>query len=416
VARMWKNSALSLARGGVIALAFMIAAPAAAPAQQNKSAAFKVWLKDFEKYAQGKGIKPATLKRALARIGYNAKVIEYDNYQPEFVQPIGIYVNARTTPETIAKGRALQRQYRTLFAKVEKKFGVPAKYILAIWRLETNYGANFGSFNVLEALATLAFDGRRKGFWRDELIAALTIVQRGDVPLKRLVGSWAGAMGHTQFIPSTYLRRAIDFDGDGKRDLWGSLPDVFGSTANYLAKAGWKTGLPFGVEVKLPKGFKYELAAPKIWQPAEAWLALGVKTADGKPLPASTKGAEARILLPSGYKGPAFMVFGNYKAILRYNNAAAYALSVGLLAERIGGRGKVKAPWPLNDRLLKRDEKEELQRLLIKLGFDPGPVDGKVGPSTQAAIRAFQKSAGVPADAYANYDLLLLARKKSATR
>ena len=305
------------------------------------------------------------------------------------------------------------RQHRREFGKARAKYGVDPAYIVAIWRLETAYGANFGSFDVIQSLATLAYAGRRKGFWRDELLAALRILQRGDIPRAKLVGSWAGAMGHTQFIPSTYLKRAIDGDGDGKRDLWRSLPDVFASTANYLAQAGWKAGLPFGYEVLLPKKFPYELADGRTTMKVKEWRAKhGVKPARGRTLRHGDE--DAAIVLPSGYKGPAFLVFRNYRAILRYNNATAYALAVGILAERLKGMPSVVRPWPLKDRLLRRAEKEELQRRLASLGFDPGPVDGKVGPTTRKAIRQFQKSRKFPADGYANF--LLLQRVRAASK
>lgn len=375
---------------------------------------FAAWIAAFKERARAAGIGEKTLATAFRKVRYNAQVIAYDNYQPEFVKPVGVYVEARTKPATVAKGRTLAATHKALFDKVEKAFGVPRHYILAIWRLETGYGAQFGGFNVVEALATLAFRGRRKGFWEDELLAALKIIDKGDVTAAELRGSWAGAMGHTQFIPSTFLRRAIDFDGDGRRDLWKSLPDAFGSTANYLKSAGWTPGTPFGVEVKLPPGFDYASAHTGTKQPVEAWRKAGVTLVDGQPLPALP--GETSIVVPTGHKGPVFLVTANYRALLRYNNAAAYALTVGILAERIAGRGGVVRPWPNGDRLLNREEKEELQRLLAGLGFDPGPVDGKVGPSTRTAIRAFQQKAGKPADGYANYALLQFIRSKAAKK
>jgi membrane-bound lytic murein transglycosylase B len=387
--------------------------PAGTASARGGKPSFTEWLNAFQANATKQGISRSTLRLAFKGVTYDPKVIELDNYQPEFVRPIGSYVKSRTDPATVARGRQLLRQHRRAFAKVQAKYGVDPAYIVAIWRLETAYGANFGSFDVIRSLATLAYAGRRKGFWQSELMAALRILQRGDIPRKQLVGSWAGAMGHTQFIPSTYLKRAIDGDGDGKRDLWRSLPDVFASTANYLAKAGWKSGLPFGYEVILPKTFPYELADGRHSLKVSEWRSkYGVKPARGRTLKHAD--AAAAIVLPSGYKGPAFLVFANYGAILRYNNATAYALAVGILAERLKGTPSVVRPWPLNDRLLRRAEKEELQKRLARLGFDPGPVDGKVGPSTRKAIRQFQKSKKFPADGYANY--LLLQRVRAASK
>ncbi len=379
-----------------------------AQAQASREAAFQKWLKEFAARARKEGISARTIRAAFKGVKYNARVIELDNYQPECVKPIGDYITRRTTPQDIQRGRQQMRKYRSYFARLGRAYGVQPEYVVAIWRLESNYGANFGTFDVIEALATLAFDGRRKGFWSSELIEALRILQAGHVSRRKLVGSWAGAMGHTQFIPSSYRRRAVDYDGDGRKNLW-SVQDALASTANYLKKAGWQPGVPFGWEVKLPRNFPYELATKSVTRPLSAWRALGVTLRDGKPLP--DYAGSTSIILPSGYKGPAFLVTGNYRAILRYNNADAYALTVALVAERLRGGGVVVTPWPLSDRLLTRTEKEELQRLLARQGFDPGPVDGKVGSKTRAAIRDFQKKQRVPADGYANFALLERARK-----
>ncbi len=376
--------------------------------------AFAAWLTAFKVRAHDAGISAKTLAAAFRKVRYNARVIALDNYQPEFVHPVGAYVQGRITPAIIAKGRRLAARHKALLDKVEATYGVPREYLLAIWRIETGYGSQFGGFNVIEALATLAFHGHRKGFWAGELLAALRIVDHGDVRAGALRGSWAGAMGHTQFMPSTYLKRAVDFDGDGRRDIWTSLADAFGSTANYLKQAGWQPGMPFGIEVRLPKGFDYSRAHAGVTEPVAVWRKAGVTQADGKPLP-EFKGATS-IVVPAGYKGPIFLVTANYRALLHYNNAAAYALTVGILAERLAGRGRVVRPWPNKDRLLRREEKEELQRRLIALGYDPGTVDGKVGPSTRAAIRAFQQKVGNPADGYANFELLKLVRSKSSKK
>lgn len=383
----------------------------ATEASREARPSFPVWIDAVKAEARAKGIGETTITAAFRGIRLNRKVISLDNYQPEFVSPIGAYVAARTTADTLKRGRAKRKQHAALLKKVQAAYGVPSRYIVAIWRLESGYGANFGTFRIVEALATLAYAGgpKRRPFWRSQLIAALQIADKGYVPLNRLVGSWAGAMGHTQFIPTTYLDYAVDFDGDKRRDLWRSLPDVFASTANYLKKSGWKPGLPFGWEVRLPKGFDYAQAHIKVRKTVAEWQALGVKRADGKPLP-QVDGAVS-IVVPAGYRGPVFLVTDNYRAILRYNNASAYALTVGLLAERLVWRGTLQAAWPARDRLLKRAEKTELQKKLISLGYDPGPVDGKVGPTTKKAIRAFQKKAGKPADGYANYALLQAVRK-----
>ncbi len=378
---------------------------------QADSAPFEHWIAALRAEARTEGIGDSTLAQALDGLRLNRRALELEARQPEFVTPVGAYVAALTGKQALATGREKRRQHAVLLARIEAAYGVPARYLLAIWRLESDYGANFGSFRVVETLATLAYAGtpKRRPFWRRQLIGALKIVDRGHATLARLVGSWAGAMGHTQFIPTTYLDHAVDFDGDGRRDLWRSLPDVFASTASYLRKSGWQPGLPFGWEAALPEGFDYSRAHLGESRTVAEWRALGVRRADGKPLPET--GRPASLIVPAGWNGPVFLVTQNYRAILRYNNAAAYALTVGLLAERLEGQGGPVARWPAAARSLSRSEKAELQRGLMALGYDPGPVDGKVGPETRKAIRAFQKRAGKPADGYADQALLEAVRK-----
>ncbi len=382
--------------------------PLAEPASRPS---FAEWIAALKTEARAKRIGEGTLTAALDGLRLNRRALKLESRQPEFVTPVGAYVAALTGKKALDAGREKRRRHAALLARIEAAYGVPARYILAIWRLESDYGANFGAFPVVETLATLAYAGtpKRRSFWRRQLFGALRIVDRGHVPLGRLFGSWAGAMGHTQFIPTTYLDHAVDFDGDGRRDLWRSLPDVFASTANYLRKSGWQPGLPFGWEAKLPDGFDYSRAHIGESRTVAEWRALGVRRADGEPIPEFDR--PVSLVVPAGWNGPVFLVTQNYRAILRYNNAAAYALTVGLLAERLEGRGNLVARWPVADRLLSRSEKAELQRKLMALGYDPGPVDGKVGPDTMKAIRAFQKSAGKPADGYANHALLEAVRR-----
>lgn len=387
------------------ALALMLALGSARAADE---AGFRAWIDAFKAEARQQGITQATLDRAFAPIKYNARIVELDSHQPEFVKPVWDYVAGVITEDALRKARQKLQEHAALLARVRERYGVPPEYIVAIWRIESGFGANFGSFNVIEALSTLAYAGRRQDFWKSELIAALRMVESGEVPLERLVGSWAGAMGHTQFMPTGFLSRAVDFDGNGKRDLWASLPDVFASTANHLVKGGWTGNTPFGVEVRLPANFPYELSETTR-QPVGEWTKLGVTLADGRPLPAWT--GDTAILLPAGHKGPAFLVSENYRALLDYNNATAYALSLGLFAERLRGGGRIAKPWPTGDRQLGRSEKEELQRLLAERGFDPGKIDGQLGPNSRTAIRGFQRKAGLPADGYAEYSLLELVRR-----
>jgi membrane-bound lytic murein transglycosylase B len=389
--------------GAVLALLLSLGVARAAD-----EAGFRAWIDAFKAEARPQGISDATLDRAFATVRFNARIIELDSHQPEFVKPVWEYIAGVVTEDALRRARQKLKEHAALLARVQQRYGVPPEYIVAIWRIESGFGANFGSFNVVEALATLAYAGRRQDFWKSELIAALRIAESGEVPLERLVGSWAGAMGHTQFMPSGFLSRGVDFDGNGKRDLWASLPDVFASTANHLVRGGWTGNTPFGAEVRLPANFPYELAETQR-KPVADWRMLGVTLADGRPLPAWP--GETAILVPAGHRGPAFLVSENYRALLDYNNAISYALSLGLFAERLRGGGRMAKPWPTGDRQLGRAEKEELQRLLAERGFDPGKIDGQLGPNSRAAIRAFQTKAGLPADGYAEHGLLELVRK-----
>ena len=394
-----------LARIAGAALALLLSLGAARAADE---AGFRAWVEAFGAEARQQGISAETLERAFAAAKFNPRVIELDSHQPEFVKPVWDYIAGVVTEDALKKARQKLREHADLLARVQQRYGVPPEYIVAIWRIESGFGANFGNFGVVEALATLAYAGRRQDFWKSELLAALRILQSGEVPPERLVGSWAGAMGHTQFMPSGFLKMAVDFDGNGKRDLWTSLPDVFASTANHLVVGGWKGPAPFGVEVRVPANFPYEMAETQRKSVAD-WSALGVTLADGRPLPAWP--GETAILVPAGHRGPAFLAGENFRALLDYNNAISYALAVGLFAERLRGGGRIARAWPTGDRQLGRGEKEELQRLLAERGFDPGKIDGQLGPNSRAAIRAFQKKAGLPADGYAEYGLLEAIRK-----
>ncbi len=394
-----------LARIAAAVVALMLSLGVARAADE---AGFRAWIDAFKAEARQQGISDATFDGAFAAARFNPRIIELDSAQPEFVKPVWEYIAGVVTEDALKRARLKLKEHAALLARVQQRYGVPPEYIVAIWRIESGFGANFGNFNVVEALATLAYAGRRQDFWKGELIAALRIAQSGEVPPERLVGSWAGAMGHTQFMPSGFLKLAVDFDGNGKRDLWTSLPDVFASTANHLVAGGWKGTTPFGIEVRLPANFDYALAETQR-KPVADWRALGVTLADGRPLPAWP--GETAIIVPAGHRGPAFLVSDNYRALLDYNNAMAYALSLGLFAERLRGGGRIAKPWPTGDRQLGRTEKEELQRLLAERGFDPGKIDGQLGPNSRAAIRAFQKKAGLPPDGYAEHGLLELIRK-----
>ena len=379
------------------------AAPAPTPAaaapvdDAAQQVAFARWIADFSTYARSQGIRESTLRDAFDGAQYRPRTIDLDRSQPEFVRPVWEYLASAVSDQRVANGRAKLAQVRTEADAAQARYRVPAATIAAIWGMESNYGANFGNFPTVDALATLGFEGRRQEWARGELLAALKIIDNGDIDSRHMVGSWAGAMGHTQFLPSSFLAYAVDADGDGRRDIWGSMADVTASTANYLARAGWQPGQPWGVEVQLPPSFDYARADMAVRQDAAAWEAAGVRRADGTALPALT---DAAVLLPAGARGPAFLVGPNFRAILRYNNSNSYALAVGMLADRIDGDGPLLTQWPLDLPPLSRSDLLQMQKALNARGFAVGTPDGLLGPATRDGLRRYQQSVGLPADAY----------------
>jgi membrane-bound lytic murein transglycosylase B len=381
------------------------------PAQPQVSVAdpgFIAWRNDFRKRALAAGIRASVFDAAFAGVGVNARVLELDQYQPEFVRPIWEYLDSAVSPKRIADGLANADRQRETLRAIEAKYGVDVGIIMAIWGIESAYGTNFGSIPVIESLATLAYEGRRRDFAEEQLIAALRILQEGDVTPARMVGSWAGAMGHTQFIPTSFETYAADFRGDGKRDVWSDDPaDALASTANYLSHFGWQRAKPSVLQVTLPQGFDYRLADDDIRKSAAEWEALGIRRADGgKLLPSDS----ISLVLPAGSQGPAFAAYPNFRVIKRYNNATSYALAVALLAAQIDSSinfGLTPAmAWPRADRPLSRGETEELQRRLTALGYPTQGVDGIVGPNTRVAIRNFQVAQGMVPDGYLSAALL----------
>ncbi|MCZ2104809.1 MAG: lytic murein transglycosylase [Comamonadaceae bacterium] len=396
-----------------LALACALALPAvhlahAAPASNDTASAdqrpdFRAWLAGFAQDALAAGISQATLDATLARARWLPQVIEQDRAQPEFVRPIWVYLDGAVSTQRVLAGKTQRLLHASAFDSAVARYGVPASIITAIWGLESSYGAHFGGFRTVDALATLAFDGRRRDWARGELLAALRIVQQGDIPASMLIGSWAGAMGHTQFLPSVYLKYAVDADGDGKRDIWGSVPDVVASTANFLAQSGWRPSEPWGAEVRLPARFDYSRAELTVRQDASAWAADGVQGMDGKPLPAMR---DASILTPAGVHGPALLVGNNFRVLLRYNSSNNYAIAVALLAQQIDGGPGLQVAWPRQMKPLSRTEIEALQLALNRRGMDVGEADGVVGPATRAGLRRYQQSLGLPADGYPTPELL----------
>lgn len=383
------------------------AAPARAPEPEKTQARaataaepppFDQWLVGLRAEARGRGVSEATLDAALVGIAPLPKVLEYDRRQPEFTRTFWDYMRRAVDPARIARGQEMLARHGDILARAEARFGVPAHVLVAFWGLETDFGRHFGGFPVVEALATLAHDPRRSAFFREELLLALMILERGDIAAPRMVGSWAGAMGHFQFLPSTFTRHALDADGDGRRDIWGSLPDAILSAGNFLSNLGWQAGELWGREVSLPPGFDYALADGTVEKPLADWRALGLRRADGGPLPVAEM--TAALLLPAGHRGPAFLVYHNFRVILDWNRSELYALAVGHLSDRLAGRPALSVAAPADLAPLRLGDIRRLQKALADLGFDPGPADGMLGPRTRGALREWQKSRNLPADGY----------------
>lgn len=400
---------------GVVGCATAEPPGAAAPQVASQPApapdpSFADWLKSFRAEAAAAGLSEPVIAEALSGIDVVQRVFELNDNQPEFNRAVWDYVDGAVSPSRVATGRARYAENAGLFAAVRAQYKVDPAIIAAIWGMESSYGAVMGDYDAVAALATLGWKGRRAAYGRAQLIGALKIIQSGYATRAMLKGSWAGAMGQTQFIPTTYLNFAVDQDGDGRRDIWADLADVFGSTANYLSASGARDDEPWGFEVLLPQPFDYALADVEMKKPLAEWASLGVRHTKGALLERGLDpNLRGRILLPAGAAGPAFLVFSNYEAILRYNNSTAYALGVGLLSDAIAGRDSpIVAAWPRGDRPLTLDERKQLQQALKDQGFDPGAVDGVVGAATRRALRAWQQSRGLPADAYPSAAILSL--------
>ena len=364
---------------------------------------FERWVENFCITARAAGIDEATLQSAFSNVHYLPRVVTLDRAQPEFSRTVWDYLDNAVSPQRLARGQEKLQQLQTEVAPIAARYGVPTEILFAFWGIESDFGRNLGGFSTIEALATLGFDGRREAWARGELMAALKILQNHDIDASKMVGSWAGAMGQTQFMPTVFLAYAVDADGNGRRDLWSSIGDVMASTANFVSKSGWKAGEPWGVEVRLPPGFDYERAGMGIRQQSAAWANQGVQSMDGSPLPVLT---DSSVMLPAGARGPAFLVGVNYRTILRYNNSTSYALAVGLLAQQLAGGPPVQAPWPRDLKALSRSQLQALQTALNARGFDSGEPDGVAGPATRSGIRQYQRSQGLPVDGYPTLELL----------
>jgi membrane-bound lytic murein transglycosylase B len=391
-------------------LAFIITTLPALVLPAQGSDDFSIWLEGLRQEAREKGISETTLHAALDNLQPIPRVIELDRRQPEFTQTFWAYLDARVTEDRIERGRMLLELHAELLESIERQYGVQPRFLVAFWGLETNFGDYLGSFPVIGSLATLAHDPRRSDFFRSELLAALSIIDDGHISASEMIGSWAGAMGQPQFMPSTFVRFAVDADGDGRRDIWYNLPDVFASAANFLSESGWQGDKTWGREVRLPPAFNLELTGLEVEKTLAAWQILGVRKITGDDLPAlNMKGS---LVLPAGHAGPAFLVYNNYRTILQWNRSDLYAIAVGHLADRIAGKGRLVTTRPVSEQQLSRIQVEKIQELLAAQGFDPGPVDGVVGSQTRQAIKEFQRTAKLPADGHPTPELLEALGKK----
>jgi membrane-bound lytic murein transglycosylase B len=387
---------------------FAIAEEAAAPQEAIDTPNFAECVADLQRSARAEGISAAVVQDVLGAVTRVERVIELDRRQPEFTRTFADYYERRVTDERVSRGRELLSQHRTLLEKVQRDSGVPAQYLVAFWGLETNFGRYFGDIRVPDSLATLACDPRRSTFFTGELMAALRIIDDGDISVDRMLGSWAGAMGHLQFLPSVFRRYAVDGDRDGKRDIWGSVPDAMASAGNFLNKLGWRSGLRWGREIRLPLAFDYSLAGLDQPQPLSAWVDIGVTDAYGGPLPSLD--LPAAVLVPSGQEGPAFITYENFDIIMRWNRSEFYALAVGRLADRIAGSVPLTQAPADSALRVTTEEILQLQTALQGLGFEVGEPDGLFGPVTRRALSRFQQSRGLVADGHPDRDALEAVR------
>jgi len=361
--------------------------------------------------AKAAGVTRATFDRAFQGFSIDPEVIEAANFQPEYVKPVGEYIDRAVSEKRIQVGKQKLVEYQALLGALESRYGVDRTIIVAIWGVESNYGVQPGDKNVIRSLGTLICSGTKSKFARPQLVSALKILQRGDISLEGMNGSWAGAMGHTQFIPTTYTAYAVDHDGDGKRDIWGNIPDALASTASYLKVSNWKRGETWGYEVTLPKAFDPRKVSENTLRPLAAWEKAGIVRVNGEPFPRPAD--KASLYAPEGARGPAFLMLNNFRSILRYNVAKSYALAVGHLSDRLKGYGPFVHSWPTDETHLSLDQRTEFQQLLIARGILEGEPDGVVGPATLEAVKTYQRSRGLGVDGYPSLTLLKMLRSEA---
>jgi membrane-bound lytic murein transglycosylase B len=370
-----------------------------AQAQHASEAGFQRFVQGLWPAAKARGVSRATFEEAFRGVQPDPKIIALTKKQSEFVRPIWDYINGAISAQRLQRGREMNAEWSKTLTAIEKAYGVPRSVILGVWGMETNFGSFTGSIYAVRALATLAYTGYRGDFFKEELLIALQILEGEHIGRDKMLGSWAGAMGQTQFMPSSFMKYAVDGNRDGVRDIWASVPDAMASTANYLRQHGWKPGLPWGFEVKLPKGFDFHYLSGTFAQ----WEYVGVRRADGKAMP---QAGEANLFLPGGASGPAFLVTSNYDVIKAYNSSDAYAMGVAHLGDRVMGGLPIQGSWPKDQPMLAKEERQELQQRLARLGFYEGEMDGKFGSKTRDAVRNFQVGRGLIPDGYADYAVL----------
>lgn len=373
---------------------------------------FTDWRAGLRMEALSQGITSLLFEQAFAGLTPDPQVIAADQSQPEFSRPVWEYLDSAVSSWRVARGKALLAEHAKTLKAIEAQYQVEPSILVAVWGMESSFGQQIGSKSVIRSLATLAYEGRRSAFWREQLLASLHILQEGDISINGMIGSWAGAMGQTQFMPTTYRQYAVDFDGDGRRDIWNSSADALASAANYLNLSGWQHGQPWGFEVQLPaQNFDYQLADGAQRKTLEEWRALGVSLRSDEKASRHLDQQSATLFLPSGHQGPAYLFMDNFRSILKYNNSTSYALAIGLLSNTLEGDYRTPAAWPKHDRMLSRQERVELQTLLNQLGFSSGNADGIIGVNSRQAVRSFQQMQGLPADGYPNEALLERVRK-----
>lgn len=382
-------------------------------ASQNN---FQNCLANLRSQAIAQGVSGSTYDRYTQNLTPDYSVIEKLNYQPEFSTPIWDYLSGLVDEERVQLGRQKLQQHREVLNRISAAYGVPAETIVAVWGVESNFGDISGKYPLLQSLGTLSCEGRRQSYFRGEFFTTMKLLQRGDVYENQLKGSWAGAFGHTQFMPSTYDELAVDFDGDGRRDLVGSIPDALASTANFLKKRGWQTGQPWGFEVKIPQGMSVAGESRRNKKSLNSWMNRGVVRADGTPLLQGnlSESSQAGLLAPAGENGPVFLVFKNFDAIYSYNAAESYALAIAHLSDRLQGKGTIQAAWPTDDPGTSRAERREIQQFLLNRGYDIGEVDGLIGDKTRQAIRQEQNRLGLSPTGRAGQQILRAFRNENA--